>query len=300
MTDIPGPTLIRRHIGRRFAALRLRAGLTQEQAAIRLERSRATVSRIEEGFEGVRFRTVDVQQMLDLYDAPATDREVLLALTTETRGARHRAWWHDFTESALPSWFSLYVSLEEAAETIREYQPELLPGLLQTRAYAEAINRLPPGWADEAEVRSRTEARMARQALLTRPRAPRLETIVSEAALHRIAGTPALAAEQFRHLLDLTRQGNVSLRVVPRNAGLHAGMAGPGGFILLRFPREPLTDEVLEPPLAYLESPTGAAYLTKPGEVEVYDRIWENLADSALDPEGSRRLITTLLEGLAP
>ena len=87
---------------------------------------------------------------------------------------------------------------------------------------------------------------------------------------------------------------------MPRNAGLHAGMAGPGGFILLRFPREPLTDEVLEPPLVYLESPTGAAYLTKPGEVEVYDRIWENLADSALDPEGSRRLITALLEGLDP
>jgi hypothetical protein len=108
------------------------------------------------------------------------------------------------------------------------------------------------------------------------------------------------AAEQLRHLLDLGGQGNVSIRVVPWSAGLHGGMAGPGGFLLLRFPREPLTGEVLEPPLVYLESPTGAAHLTKPAEVEIYDRIWEALDAQALDPEDSRHLITTMLEGLEP
>lgn len=300
MTDTVGASLVRRHIGRRFVALRQAAGLTQEEAARRLERSRATISRIEEGGEGVRFREVDVRQMLEVYAAGEKDRQVLLALTAETRNGRRKSWWHDYTETELPHWFGLYVSLEDAAETIYQYEPELLPGLLQTRAYAEAIARVPQGLLDESEIQRRTKVRMERQSLLTRPRAPRLEVVISEAALHRVVGAGDLAVEQLQHLLDITQRANVILQVVPWNAGIHGGMASGVGFILLRFPRDPISGDVMEPPLAYVESPTGAMYLTKPTEVDVYNAIWDDLDRRALDLEDSRRLITTLLKGMTP
>lgn len=300
MSDTVGSALVRRHIGRRFTALRQAAGLTQEEAAKRLERSRATISRIEEGEEGVRFREVDVRLMCDLYAAGERDRQVLLALTAETRNGRRKSWWHDYTETELPSWFGLYVSLEDAAEVICQYEPELLPGLLQTRAYAEAIARVPKGLLDEPETQRRTKVRMERQSLLTRPRAPRLEVVISEAALHRVVGAGDLAVDQLQHLLDITQRANVGVRVLAWSAGIHGGMASGVGFSLLRFPRDPISSEVLEPPLAYVESPTGAMYLTKSDEVHVYDLIWADLETRALSPEDSRQLITTLLKGIAP
>jgi transcriptional regulator with XRE-family HTH domain len=300
VSDAVGSALVRRHIGRRFVALRQAAGLTQEEAAKRLERSRATISRIEEGDEGVRFREVDVRQMCDLYAAGDKDREVVLALTAETRNGRRKSWWHDYTASELPTWFGLYLSLEDSAETIRHYQPELLPGLLQTRAYIEAIMRVPRGLLDESEIGRRTEIRMERQSLLTRPRAPRLEAVIPEAALHRVVGAGDLAAEQLQRLLDATQKANVIVWVLPWSAGIHAGMAAGIGFSLLHFPRDSISGDVLEPPLAFVEGPTGAMYLTKPEEVHVYDLIWADLESRALSPEDSRQLIAALLKGMAP
>lgn len=247
----------------------------------------------------MRFREVDVRLMCDLYAAGERDRQVLLALTAETRNGRRKSWWHDYTETELPSWFGLYVSLEDAAEVICQYEPELLPGLLQTRAYAEAIFRTLEGLVDEQEIQHRTKVRMERRSLLTRPRAPRLEVVISESALHRIAGAVDLAVEQLQHLLDITQRANVSVRIVPWAVGVHGGMASSGGFSLLRFPRDPITGEVLEPPLAYLDSSTGAMYLTKPDEVRVYDVIWEDLCRRALSLEDSRRTIENLLKGMA-
>lgn len=294
MTDAVGSALVRRHIGRRFIALRQAAGLTQEQAATRLERSRATISRIEEGEEGVRFREVDVRQMLELYHAPGKDREILLALTAETRNGRRKSWWHDYTETELPSWFELYVALEDTAEIICQYESELLPGLLQTRAYAEAIARVPTGLLDESEIQRRTKVRMERQSLLTRPRAPRLEVVISEASLHRVAGAGDLAAEQLQHLTDITKRANVVIQVLPWKAGIHGGMACSAGFSFLRFPADPISGEPLEPPLAYVDSLTGAMYLTKPAEVDVYERAWDDLRARALSPEDSHKMITTM------
>ena len=192
------------------------------------------------------------------------------------------------------------MSLEDAAETIRQYEQETVPGLLQTRAYAEAIHRLPPGWLDEQAVQRRVQARLQRQSLLTRPRAPRVEIVISEAVLRRVVSTRDLAAGQLQHLLDVTHRANVILRVLPWNVGMHSGMAVNGGFSLLRFPREPLTGEVLEPPLAYVETATAVTYLTKSVEVDVYDLAWDDLITRALNPAESRQPVTSLLKGMSP
>jgi transcriptional regulator with XRE-family HTH domain len=288
---------LRRHIGRRFAALRLKASLTQEQAANALQRGRATLGRIEEGDERVRYRDVDVRAMLELYGASKEDGDLLLAMTAETRNGRRKSWWHDYTQTALPEWFGLYVQLEDSAETIRQYEPELVPGLLQTRAYAEQVTRVPEGYISAEEIERRVSVRMARQSLLSRPRAPHLGVILNEAALHRLVGGPEVMAEQFRHLLDVIQRGNVSVRVLPFAAGVHGGMAS--AFTVLGFPKDRQTDEPLEPPLAYVDTLTGAMYLDKADEVSAYALAWRDLGHRALDEPSSKMMITNALEGLA-
>jgi len=297
--DAVGSALLRRYIGRRFQALRVRAGLTQEQAATALQRSRSTVARLEDGDERVRFRDSDVKAILDLYRAPDQDGAMLLALTAETRNGRRKSWWHDYTASTLPSWFGLYVSLEDSAETIRQYEPELVPGLLQTRAYAEQVMSVPAGYADEEERRRRVDVRVERQSLLTRPRAPHLRVVLNEAVLHRLVGGGDLMADQLGHLARVSEQANVSVRVLPYAAGVHGGMGAGAGFSLLAFPADPVTGQPLEPPLAYAESLTGALYLTKPDEVDAYRLAWDDLAGRALDEAASRAVIASAREGLA-
>jgi len=293
-----GIALLRRHIGRQFERLRIQAGLTQDQAASRVELSKSTLIRMENGTDGVKFRDVQVRHMLDQYNASETDREVLIALTAETRLGPRKSWWHDYTETSLPPWFAMYVSLEDSAATIQYYEQELVPGLLQTQAYAERVMQVPPGFVAEAEAARRVEARLARQSLLTRPMAPRLEVAMCEGVLHRLTGMQTdIADGQLRHLLDVTQRVNIELRIVPWSAGMHGGVAS-GSFILLHFPRDPISGETLEPPMAYSDSLTGAMYLTKPAEVHSYQLVWSDVLHNSLDPGASRSVITSFLEGL--
>lgn len=290
MTDMIGTALIRRYIGRRFAALRTRADVTQEQAADALQRGRTTLGRIEDGDDRVRFRDVDVKAMCELYGASQRETELMLALTAETRNGRKKSWWHDYTETELPEWFGLYVALEDGAETIREYESELIPGLLQTRAYAEQINSMPPGYIDDEEIKRRVEVRLERQSLLTRPRAPHLKVILNEAVLRRPVGGAAVMAEQLAHLLEVTQRAGVSVRILPWSAGAHGGL-GASSFALLDFPKDPRTGELLEPPLAYVDTLTGAMYLHKPDEVSAYHLVWGDLESRALGDAESREMI---------
>jgi len=292
-----GSALLRRYIGRRLEALRRGANLTQDQAAAGIQKGRSTIARMEDGEEGVRFRDIDVKAMLELYGAKPEDFQLLLALTAETRNGRKKSWWHDYTETELPEFFGLYVSLEDSAETIRQYEVELIPGLLQTRSYAEEVHRVPAGYVDEGESRRRVNVRMERQSLLTRPRAPRLDVIMNEAVLHRLVGGPAVMAEQFKYLLDLMRRGNVSIRVLPFAVGVHGGMAASTPFTLLDFPTDPQSGELLEPPLAYVDTLTGALYLNKPEEFGAYQLTWQDLDRRSLSEADSRKMIISVLEG---
>ena len=298
MSDTVGSALLRRYIGRRLVSLRQKAGLTQEVAAQRLQRARATLGRMEEGDERVRFRDIEVNAILDLYGASDQDRKLLLALTAETRNGRRKSWWHDYTETALPEWFGLYVSLEDSAEAIRQYEPELVPGLLQTRDYAEQVTRVPAGYIEEEEIQRRVGVRLERQSLLQRlrPPAPQLKVILNEAALRRPAGSQQIMAQQCAHLLDMSRRPNVSIQILPFAAGLHGGMAS--AFTLLDFPKDPRTNELLEPPLVYVDTLTGAMYLNKPDEVTAYELVWGDLVERALDEEASRKMINSVMEGL--
>lgn len=292
-----GSALVRRYIGRRFTALRNRAGLTQEKAADALQRARATVARIEDGDHRVRFRDIDVRAMLELYHATPEESEQLLALTAETRNGHRKSWLHDYTETTLPPWFALYLSLEAAAETIREYEAELVPGQLQTRAYAEQIIGMLAGYLSDEDLRHRVDLRMRRQAVLRQPRAPHLDVILNEAVLRRPVGGPVVMAAQLRHLAEATRQADISVRVVPLAVGAHGGLLA-SAFTLFDFPPDPRTGEPLERPLTYVDTLTNALYLNKPDEIAAYRLVWRDLSAKALDQAGSLELIDTVLRGL--
>ena len=292
---VTGSTMLRRQIGRKIESLRKAAGLTMEQAAERLDRARATLHRIENGAESVRFRQADVRQILSLYDASAQDAELLLAMTAATR--ENKNWWHDYIGSGLPRWFQLYIGLENSASSIRRYEPELVPGLLQTRAYAEQVFRMPGGSIDvedDAERERAIQLRAERQSLLTRFAPPQLSVILNEAVLLRPVGGHRVMVEQLRHLAKASELPNVTIRVLEFSVGLHAG-AMAGGFSILDFPNDQ-HDEEVEPPVAYLEGATGAIYLDKPHESRAYNKIWTDLTERALDQSQSLTLIQQTAE----
>ncbi|WP_211291691.1 helix-turn-helix domain-containing protein [Micromonospora wenchangensis] len=287
--------MLRRQIGRKFESLRRAAGLTMEQAAEQLDRARATLHRIENGAEHVRYRQADVQQMLDLYGASTEDSELLLAMTAATR--ENKNWWHDYVGSGLPRWFQLYIGLESAASRIRQYESELVPGLLQTRAYAERVSRLPSGGIDTSDDETHQRAvqlRVERQALLTRFSPPQLSVILNEAVLRRPVGSKEIMAEQLHQIVKAAELPNVTVRVMEFSAGLHAGMTA-GGFSMLEFPRDATGREV-EPPVTYIESATGAIYLDKPHETAVYGAIWADMTSRVLNESRSMSLIQRVAE----
>ncbi|WP_428966820.1 helix-turn-helix domain-containing protein [Micromonospora fluostatini] len=287
--------MLRRQLGRKLEALRKAAGLTMEQAAEALDRARATLYRIENGAENVRFRAADVKEMLNLYGASDDDTELVLAMAAATR--ENKNWWHDYVGSGLPRWFQLYIGLEASATKIRKYQPELVPGLLQTRAYAAQVFEMPGGSVNAADHEERERAiqlRIERQGLLTRFGAPQLSVILNEAVLRRPAGSATIMVEQLHQILKAAELPNVTVRVLDFSAGLHAG-AMAGAFSIMEFPEDSNGKEA-EPPVAYLEAATGAIYLDKPHETAAYDSIWSDLADRALDESRSKKLIHDVAE----
>ncbi|WP_435588969.1 helix-turn-helix domain-containing protein [Micromonospora chalcea] len=292
---VTGSTMLRRQLGRKLESLRKAAGLTMEKAAEELDRARATLYRIESGAENVRFRAADVKEMLKLYDASDQDTELVLAMAAATR--ENKNWWHDYIGSGLPRWFQLYIGLEAAASSIRQYQAELVPGLFQTRAYAEQLFRM-PGGAIEAEDRDGQERaiqlRVERQALLTRFSAPQLSVIINEAVLRRAVGSATIMTEQLHQILKAAELPNVTVQVLNFSAGLHAG-AMAGAFSILDFPKDSSGKEV-EPPVTYLEAATGAIYLDKPHETDAYNIIWADMANRAMNESRSKSLIQQVAE----
>ncbi|WP_280426379.1 helix-turn-helix domain-containing protein [Nocardia carnea] len=288
-----GEAVLRRHIGRRMAELREAAGLTQKQAAAALQKGVSTIGRMEEGNLGVRFRDVDVQAILNVYKVSAEEQKRLLAYTAATRNGRTKQWWESFSED-MPEWFSLYVILEDSAASIREYESELIPGLLQTRDYIEQLARTPAGLLDDVEVQQRVQIRLERQGLLTRSHAPRLDTILNEAVIRRPVGGPEVMLNQLDHLLKVSSHNNITVRILPYSAGVHGGMAA-SAFILLDFPTGS-NGEHLEPPIAYVDTLTGSMYLNN--EFRSYELAWNDLEQKVLGEDESRQLIISTMEGL--
>src|SRR5690349_20320993 len=157
------PTVRRRRIAAELKRLREERQLTLDHAARELGVARSTMSRIENA--QVSVRPGDVRTLLELYGVEPDD---VAALVQVTRDARQRGWWQNYTD-VLPSWFEVYVGLEQAASEISTFEAALVPGLLQTPDYARAVIEAELPDAGVAEVDRRTELRMKRQRDGARP-----------------------------------------------------------------------------------------------------------------------------------
>lgn len=279
-----GSTVPRRQLGRHLRELRNQARFTVRAAAKELEWSEPKIWRIETGQTSLR--SLDVEAMCKVYGAPPELTQALMGLAKETKG---RGWWHAYGD-VIPEGFDLYIGLEEAADRLSWYEAELVPGLFQTPDYLRALIAHSDPDRDDADVERRVHVRMTRQTLLTRvTAAPKVDVVLNEAVLRRPVGGVKVMTEQLERLVQLAELENVSVRVVPYSAGLHAGiMSGP--FVTLRFPTTG-GGRYMEPPTVYVEGFTGALYLDKPNEVERYDGAFESIWSSALDETGSTSLL---------
>ncbi|MEV4134038.1 helix-turn-helix transcriptional regulator [Dactylosporangium sp. NPDC049742] len=286
MSNPAGSSVPRRQLGRLLKDAREKAGVTVPAAASEIEVGRSKIYRIEGG--EAPLKKVEVLALAALYGVETSMTEVLVALAAETKA---QGWWATF-DGAIPDWFELYVSLEAAASELRQYEPVIIPGLLQTEEYAAALFRAFPE-NDEEKVARLVALRMERQRLLARPapRPPALDVILDEAVLRRPIGGAAGMQAQLRRLAGASDAKNVHVRVLPLSAGPHrATQSGP--FVILDFRAE--GHRPAEPTTVYSEGLTGAVYLDKKAEVETYERAWNVLDDLVLSVEDSRDLMSSL------
>ncbi|WP_030570329.1 helix-turn-helix domain-containing protein [Streptomyces aureocirculatus] len=235
----PAPTVGQMVLGRRLLGYRETAGLTALQASKAVHVSLTTVTRMEKAETPLKWATV--KALLELYDVEAQETEEFLQLTVK---ANEPGWWQSFSD-VLPNWFSIHVSLETAATQLRIYEPHVVPGLLQTRQYAEAVLRagLPRMTPDVLD--RHVTLRMKRQEILTRTRParpPKVWVVMDETCLRRPVGDRSVMAGQIDRLLEVADLPNLTLQVCPLEAGLHPGAFGP--FHIFRFAVPELPDVV--------------------------------------------------------
>lgn len=291
-TETTGSTVPRRQLGRYLRDLRNRQHMTVKVAAEELEWSETKIWRIETGQTSLRSHDVDL--MCRIYSAPADLTEALKALAKETKA---RGWWHAYGD-VIPENFDIYLGLEEAAASLAWYEPELVPGLLQTEGYARAIISADKADTDAEEIDRRVQLRIERQALIRRSTAPlALRVVLNESILKRPVGGREVMAGQLDALADVAALPNVSLRVVPFSAGLHHGlMTGP--FVILRFPANGDGSDS-EPPTVYVDGYTGDLYLDKSAEIERYAQAFGAIWNAALNETTSTTLIRASVRDMA-
>lgn len=281
-----GPTVLRILLGAQLRRLREAAGIDMERAGKRIRGSKAKISRMETGQVG--FKLQDVADLLSLYGIKGQDKQQeRKAFLDLVRQANQPGWWQKYSE-VLPDWFQTYVGLEQAAAQIRVYEPQIIPGLFQTEAYARAIISSSPWRPTLDEVEQRVNLRIGRQHILTRPAPCRLWAIIDERALHRPVGGPAVQRAQLEHLLELIKLPNITLQVLPGDA---TRLIVGGPFVILRFA------EVELPDLVYVEQLTGAFYLDTKKENEKYEQVMSLLAVASRKPVATPAIIQEVLDG---
>ncbi|TVL93758.1 helix-turn-helix transcriptional regulator [Streptomyces sp. LX-29] len=276
MTSNVGPTVRRRRLGQELRRLRQEKGMTAEEVAEELMVSQSKISRLENGRRSISQR--DVRDLCRVYKVE--DKHLVDSLMQMAKESRQQGWWNAFGE--VP--YSVYIGFENDAASLRIYEPQGLPGLLQTPRYAEAaVTGVLPEAAQE-QISQRVQVRLKRQERISDPLNPlRLWAVVDEAALRRVVGSPRIMAEQLEHLVQMSHEPHVTVQVLPYDVGAHPGMSGQ--FAILEFSDESDTSVV------YLEGVTSDLYLEKLTDVQSYSMMYEHLRAQALNVEQSRRFV---------
>ncbi|MEV6943097.1 helix-turn-helix transcriptional regulator [Streptomyces sp. NPDC051172] len=284
MASNVNPTVRRRRLGQELRRLRELKGMTAEEVAERLLVSQSKISRLENGRRSISQR--DVRDLCGVYEVE--DHRIVDSLMQMAKDSRQQGWWHSFGD--IP--YSVYIGLETDAASLRVYDPQVVPGLLQTRQYAEALiaGALPETAATDVE--KRVQVRLRRQERITAPDSPlRLWTVMDEAALRRVVGNRSLMRDQLEYLVEQSQLPHVTVQVIPFDMGAHPGLNGQ--YAILEFP------DAADSSVVYIEGVTSDLYLEKANDVQKYSVMYEHLRAQALNPDQSRQFIADIAKEYA-
>jgi transcriptional regulator with XRE-family HTH domain len=268
-------TAVRRQLGGELR--RLRAKRRAADVAAQLGWSESKLSRIETARTAIG--AADLDRLLSVYGVPSDARLRLRDLATQTQ---QRAWWHPY-RAAVADPYERYVAYESDAVAMYEWEPQIVPGLLQTDEYARAVVEADRNPGDQEIVEQRVALRMARHSVLTRRPEPLLWAIIDEGVLLRQVGGRDVMRRQVQRLYDASHRPAITLQVLPFAAGIH--LAVTGAFTIFEFAAEG------SPPVVHSDGVTGGTFRDKPAEVQAYRAVLDDVRRKALDVDATRALL---------
>lgn len=277
------PTVRHRELARTLKNLRIKSGLSQEEVAHRVQYSKSKMTRLENAQSGITPR--DLKDLLDVYGVkdPA-ERERIEKLARE---ARRKGWWTRYANS-IDSAYAAYIALESDASEIYDVETALIPGLLQTPSYTEAVIRMQDPEASQEAIDTQVMVRQERRKILARSTPPRLWMVLNEGILHHQVGSPEVLVEQLDFLLAASRETNISLQILPRESPLNVCLYGP--FVIMSFPN------TSEPEVIYTDTTKGTMYYEEPSDTEIHTALFRRLNVASCDEEKSRALIVRAMK----
>ncbi|QFR94114.1 helix-turn-helix domain-containing protein [Streptomyces tsukubensis] len=284
MASNVNPTVRRRRLGQELRRLRELKNMTAEEVAERLLVSQSKISRLENGRRSISQR--DVRDLCGVYEVE--DHRIVDSLMQMAKDSRQQGWWHTFGD--IP--YSVYIGLETDAASLRVYDPQVVPGLLQTRTYAEALvtGALPE--TAPSDIDKRVQVRMRRQDRVTSQENPlRLWTVLDEATRRRVVGNKKLMREQLDRIVEMSHLPHITVQVIPFSLGAHPGLNGQ--YAILEFP------DASDSSVVYIEGVTSDLYLEKANDVEKYSVMYEHLRAQAMNVDQSREFILDIAKGYA-
>ncbi|MEU7552665.1 helix-turn-helix transcriptional regulator [Streptomyces sp. NPDC044571] len=274
------PTVRRRRLGAELRLLRKAAGMTSMQVARHLLVSQSKISLIETGRRSINPR--DVRDLCRLYGV--ADQEVVDSLMRMAKESGRQGWWVSCGD--VP--YGVYIGLETGAASIHTYEPLVIPGLLQTRAYAAVVTAETVPRITDEQAAVNLEVRLRRQHRAHHPARPfRLWAILDESVLHRTVGDHDVMREQLEHLNTLGAQPHITVQVLPHTAGAHPGVLGQ--FSILGFPDD-------DAGVVYLERFTSDLYLEKYIDRHPSHIMYDHLQAQALNPDDTRHFINDIIK----
>ncbi len=259
--------------------------MTLEDAATLMEWGKSSLHRIEKG-QNQKIRIRDLEGLIEIYGIEEPRAAELRGLASELAG---RQSWCEYG-GVVPERFFVYLGLGSAARRQSTYEPDLVPGLLQTREYGRTLvaEALPNESPDDVD--RRMGPRLRRRQLLTRKTRPvQFDAILSETVLHRVIGGPSVMAGQLKHVADMSTRPNITVRVVPFSAGMPGGDQ-LGSFVILDFDTDGRGIPI-EPTTVYLEGHTNDSYSEKEHIVDRYRLAFDRLRRASLDEVATRNLL---------
>lgn len=255
--------------------------------AAAVEINQGSLSRIESGDRGTS--PVLVKAMLDCYGVtdPAMREDILDLVRADQ--AQRQQWWRKYSAVINTTQYGGYLVLESSATALRNYETELIPGLLQTEEYARQVITSMRVDLNSAQVDTLVKVRMNRKNLLEGESAAKLWAVIDEAAFRRIEGSPKVLRGQLEHLLESMERTHVTVQMLPFSAGFHPGL--DGSFVLMAFP-EP------NPDVVWVENGPHSVYFEGSADVGRYTEVFDHLRARALGPPETRSRFNDMLKEL--